>query len=136
MYVFTKSRGELVVTAGVSLSCSLLVAFAIPCISRSDVPDIVIAVFVLLLVFAVLAGNKAGYLVTRYVWRIVAFASVIGVAINPLAWSDIQGGLVRLELIICLAFLIAAAALFLSHCLSEHAKLRKIEGAQRWRSFP
>jgi hypothetical protein len=132
MFIFTKSNKELVVTAGVLISCGLFVVEAVHGIHRG-IWSLALGLFLLMLVIAVLLGNKVGYLVTRYIWRAEAFSCLFGAVLNPIAWSDafVEGfSLIRL------ALLILPAAICLSYCLSEHAKLRRLDGAERWRSFP
>jgi hypothetical protein len=132
MFVFAKSVKELLITSGVAISSFLFFALAIVAISRG-IWGIVFALFPLLLVATVLRGNKLGYLATRIIWNAIVFLVLLGCVLNPFAWSDslIEGfgmvgrGLVALPLALCF-----------SYCLSEHAKLRKLEGAERWRNFP
>jgi hypothetical protein len=135
LVIFTKSIKELLVRTGVAVSCGLFVAEAIFWICKGHW-NLVIAVPFLMLVGAVLLGKKFGYLVTRYIWRAVAVLSLFGGAINPFAYMDFGTAHKSLPYFIAINLLISGSAICLSYCLSEHAKLRKLEGAQRWRSFP
>ena len=135
MFIFAKSTKELVVTAGVVISCGLFLAASIVWIQKGQW-HLIPALIAVLLVAAALRGIKLGYLVTRYIWRGVALIQLVGAAINPFAWKDVV--LVRgsLAYFVAVNLLISLSAICFSYCLSEHAKLRKLEGAQRWRSFP
>lgn len=132
MFIFTQSIKDLVVTAGVAISCGLFVAEAIRGMYRG-IWGLVFGLFLLLLVAAVIRGKKLGYLVTRYIWRAAGFCSLVGAVLNPFAWEDayIEG-----FALIGLSSLLLLVAIWLSYSLSEHAKLRKLKGAQTWRGFP
>lgn len=132
MFIFTKSAKELVVTAGVLISCGLLFAGAIH-ITYRGIWSLVLELFLLVLVVAVLLGNKVGYLIARYIWRAEAFLCLFGAVLNPFAWDDAS---VEGFALIRQALLILPAAVCFSYCLSEHAKLRGLDGAEKWRSFP
>lgn len=132
MFIFAKGVKELLVTSGVAISCCLFVVLALRQFA-SGVWGLVFGLFLLLLVIAVLRGNKAGYLATRYIWTFSAFVTLFGCLLNPMAWEDSlwEGfGMIGIGL------LIFPSAFCLSYSLSEHAKLRKLKGAQRWRSLP
>lgn len=135
MFVFHKDIRESLVTSGVLISCGLFVAEAIRGIYWG-IWNVLFGIFLLVLVAAVLRGHKLAYLVTRYLWRAVAFGVLVGFALNPLAWSDVAGGVRRLLYLMCVWLLISIVAFCLSYCLAEHAKLRGLKGAEKWRSFP
>lgn len=140
MFIFSKSIKESLVTVGVSLSCGLFVADAIREIYRGmiyrTIGSFVFALFLLVLAAAVLWGNKLGYLVIRYIWRGVAFVSLLGGALNPIAYMDFGPALRCLPCFIGVCLLVSFSAFCVSYCLCEHAKLRNLEGVQKWRSFP
>lgn len=137
MFIFTRSVRKLFVTGGVVISCGLFIAAAIGiCAIHRAIGGFVFVLLAILIVAAVLMGNKLGYLVTRYIWRALAFLSILGGAINPFAWGDVPGGLGSLYYFIGVCLLISLSAFCLSYCLAEHAKLRGLEGVQKWRSFP
>ena len=135
MFIFTKSTKELVVTTGVVISCGLFLAAAIVWMQKGQW-HLIPALIALLLVAAALRGIKLGYLVTRYIWRGVALLFLVGAVTNPFAWKDVVLAGISLPYFLAINSLIALSAICLSYCLSEHGKLRKLEGAQTWRSFP
>ena len=132
MFVFAKSAKELLVTSGVAISCCLCVFLAVRAFTFGEW-GLPFGFFFLLLVIGVLWGNKGGYLATRYIWNVLAFFLFVASLANPFAWSDAHAegfwGIAS-------SALLYASALCLAYCLSEHAKLRKLEGAHTWRSLP
>ena len=134
MFFFFNGVKKSLVTSGVVVSVGLFVADAIfACTIHRGYGALMMAVPGVLAIPGVVAGYRSGYLLARWIWRAVAFVCLVGALLNPLAWldADAEGyGILR----------VAAIALIpvvcFSYCLCEHAKLRNVQGAQRWRSFP
>ena len=134
MFIFSKSGKELFVTAGVAMSSGCFVVASIFWIYKGEW-RLILALLALLMVVAVLRGIKLGYLVTRYVWRGLAVLSILG-GINPFAFMEVDAARRSIPYFIGVCLLVSILAFYLSYCLSEHAKLRGLEGTQGWRSFP
>ena len=134
MFIFAKSVKELLVTNGVLISCGLFVAQAIRWAYWGRW-NLVPALLAFVMAVAVVRGMKVGYQLTRYIWRGVAVLSVLG-SINPFAFMEVDAARGSVLYLIGVCLLISLSAFCLSYCLSEHAKLRRLEGAQGWRSFP
>ena len=135
MFIFAKNTKDLLVTAGVVVSCGLFGGGAGFLIQKAQW-GLVLGLLALLMAAGVLWGNKLGYLVTRYFWRGLAVLFLLGAVTNPFAWKDVLMANRSLAYFLAIKLLISIGAISLSYCLSEHAKLRQLEGADRWRSFP
>jgi hypothetical protein len=134
MFILGKRIGQLFVTFGVWLSCILFALQPLPCVwKHKGAWCLIPAICAFLLIIGVWMGTKSGYLASRWIWRLVAFMFFFGGLLNPIAWLDALS--VGFELI-WYTLLFLPIALFLSYCLSKHAKSRQIAGTHKWRDFP
>ena len=123
MFMFAGSTKEKLVTSGVIMACCLFAVLAIR-LAYIGKYAFIFALLFALLPMAIMKGMKLGYVIARFFFAGGAVL-IVAFAFNPFAYEDVElvhGSYVHFVLEM---MSVALAAVALSYCLNEHARLRK-----------